>query len=147
MPVPGFKEHWAMSCSLNLASCRLRAEALARQLHSNLWSPRSAQGSPGDSGCVSPCFGLPPAAAALVIDKAPNKLHPDWRMSSLDDEDEQELLMSSPASMKGDLGGSNGNVEACASPSHISPPYSPSEKMGLLPKNGAEIYGNYQMLI
>ncbi|KFM81650.1 CBM21 domain-containing protein, partial [Stegodyphus mimosarum] len=136
MPVLGFKDHWAMSCSLNLASCRLRAEALARQLHSNLWSPRSAHGSPGDSGTVSPCFGLPTANALGVIDRAPLKLDPHLRMSSLDDDEEQpdQQLVSPPSSDR--KLGENGEMDVVASPPHqISPPYSPLERIGLLPNS------------
>ncbi|GIX78480.1 glycogen-binding subunit 76A [Caerostris extrusa] len=138
MPVLGSRNHLAMSCSLNLASCRLRAEALARQLHSNLWSPRSTQGSPGDSGCVSPCFGLP-SAHSLVIDRPPLKLDHHWRMSSLDDEEEQEQLVSSSR-----MRGGNGDVDACSSPPQISPPYSPMEKTEFLGKDGAGLFGTYK---
>ncbi|GFR09001.1 glycogen-binding subunit 76A [Trichonephila clavata] len=138
MPVLGFRDHLAMSCSLNLASCRLRAEALARQLHTNLWSPRSTQGSPGDSGCVSPCFGLPSAHPLGVIDRPPLKLEHHWRMSSLDDEDEQEQLVSPLSGMRG----GNGDVDACATPPQISPPYSPTEKTGLIGKSGSGIFAN-----
>ncbi|XP_054721596.1 glycogen-binding subunit 76A-like [Uloborus diversus] len=139
MPVLGAGDHWAMSCSLNLASCRLRAEALARQLHSNLWSgPRSAQGSPGDSGCVSPCFGLPPTSVLGIVDRPPLKLEHHLRMSSLDDEEEQEQLVSD----KGGRRRENGDLEICSSPTAISPPYSPFERIGLLPKDSATVYGN-----
>ncbi|GBM80898.1 Glycogen-binding subunit 76A [Araneus ventricosus] len=139
MPVLGFRDHLAMSCSLNLASCRLRAEALARQLSTNLWSPRSTQGSPGDSGCVSPCFGLP--NSHLVIDRPPLKIDQHWRMSSLDDEEEQEQLVSS--SSHPGMRGENGDVGVCTSPPQISPPYSPMEKEGLMGKDGTGIFGNY----
>lgn len=128
MPVLGFRDHWAMSCNLNLASCRLRAEALARQLHNNLWVPRSHQGSPGDSGSVSPCFGLP-ASSLGVIDRPPVKLDSHLRMSSLDDDETEQ-----PVSVR------NGEVPMCSP--RMSPPYSPIETMGLLPKNSPGLFSD-----
>lgn len=128
MPVLGFRDHWAMSCSLNLASCRLRAEALARQLHNNLWVPRSQQGSPGDSGSVSPCFGLP-ASTLVVIDRPPIKIDKHLRMSSLDDDETEQPPVTVP----------NGDVQMCSP--QMSPPYSPFERMGLLPKTTSGLFG------
>lgn len=113
MPVIG-GEQWAMSCTLNLASCRLRAETLARQLHSKLWSPRSEDGS------ISPCFGFPPTAAP-VVDTPPLSLgvingHCP-RMSSLDDDDDCPPHH-------------NNKVDIVVTPPmHMSPPYSPTEKL------------------
>lgn len=135
MPVLGYRDHWVMSCSLNLASCRLRAEALARQLHNNLWVPRSHQGSPGDSGTVSPCFGLPANSLGVVIDKPPLKLDQHLRMSSLDDDEPEQQ----PVSIQ------NGEVPLCSP--RMSPPYSPLETAGLLPRNSPGLFGRKLFLI
>lgn len=67
------KESLEISCSLNLASCRLRAEALARQLHSKLWSLGRFELT--DRPCAATCLKSYAASSTSepIIDRPPKR--------------------------------------------------------------------------
>ncbi|XP_067144780.1 glycogen-binding subunit 76A [Centruroides vittatus] len=105
------KESLEISCSLNLASCRLRAEALARHLHSKLWPLGRFELS--DRPCAAACLKRYASSSTSepIIDRPPKRrqyganhlnAHSCWQseeaMFSSDDEGYEPGDCSSPPS-------------------------------------------------